>query len=295
MIPPQAENTEMARGLFQEKIQEEKIKRAFEIFRASGIEPILIKGWAAARPYTRRFERIYSDIDLCVDPDSFEKARALAEQESVKRLNVDLHRGFRHLDTISWDDLYKNSRLAALEDTLVRILRPEDHLRILCVHWLNDGGAHKERLLDVFYAVENRPDDFDWKRCLSVVSEKRRRWIVCVIGLTRIYFGLSIKNTPLETEVEDVPGWLIRAVEKEWQSKVRLKPLLTCLHDRKQFVEQIRKRLPPNPIQATIESEGSFDRGPRIFYQTATLLVRTIPLLKEVRRLWSRRFNQQNT
>jgi Uncharacterised nucleotidyltransferase len=281
------ENMETAWFALHSKIQEEKIKKAFEIFRANEIEPILIKGWAAARFYPSKTDRIYADIDLCVAPESFPKAEALAESRDVQKLNVDLHCGLRHLDTVAWENLYENAKLVKMTDTdtntKIRILRPEDHLRVLCVHWLTDGGEYKEKLLDIFYAVENRPDGFDWERCLEIVGEKRRRWIVCTIGLAKKYFGLSLKNTPIEKEAEDLPEWLISTVEREWKSNIRIKPLNTCLGDRKQFFEQILKRIPPNAIQATILMEGSFDRRTRIFYQFGNFFARIMPSFKRLK------------
>jgi hypothetical protein len=277
--------------ILHSKLNEQRIKEAFRIFREEGIEPVLIKGWAAARFYPQKHERFYTDIDLCVEPEIFQKATLLLEDKNVKKLFIDLHKGFRHLDTVSWANLFENSKLVNLDESEIRVLRDEDHLRILCVHWLNDGGVDRKKLLDIFYSVENRPADFDWERCLGVVSGKRRRWIVCTIGLTRKYFGLSLKGTPIEQEAEKLPKWLIKTIEREWKRGVKLKPLLKCLNDGKQLLEQIRRRIPPNPIQATVELEGSFDERPRIFYQIANTFTRMIPLIKRIKMVLDARRN----
>ena len=269
--------------ILHSKLNEQRIKEAFRIFREEGIEPILIKGWAAARFYPQKHERFYTDIDLCVEPKFYQKALLLLKDKNVEKLFVDLHKGFRHLDTPSWEDLFENSMLVDLDESEIRVLRAEDNLRVLCVHWLNDGGVEKKKLLDIFYAVENRPKDFDWERCLGIISEKRRGWIVCTIGLARKYFGLSLKGTPIEDEAGNLPKWLIKTIEKEWKSGVKLKPLLKCLNDRKQLLEQVRRRIPPNPVQATVELEGSFDESPRIFYQIANTFTRMIPLIKRIK------------
>lgn len=259
------------------KVQEKKIIEAFELFRKAGVEPILIKGWAIARMYPAGKFRPYTDIDLCVEPKFYEQVKILLETEKAKRLNIDLHAGLRHLDTASWQDLFDNSKLVKLEESDIRVLRAEDHLRVLCVHWLTDGGAHKEKLWDIFYGFEYDLSNFDWDRCLQTVKENRRRWIICTIGLAEKYFSVSLAGTPFEVEKIELPGWLIEVVEKEWASDIALKPLHTCLNDRKELLRQIRKRFPPNPLQATVETEGSFDNKTRVFYQIENMFARIFP------------------
>jgi hypothetical protein len=165
---------------------------------------------------------------------------------------------------------------------LVRTPRCEDHLRVLCVHWLTDGGANQDRLRDIYYLVENRPKNFDWDRCLNVVDAKRRRWIVCCIGLARKYLGLNLDDTPLADEAKEIPEWLCKTVESEWRDEIKIRPLQNCLHDRKLFWRQLKKRVPPNPIQATVELNGDFDHGSRIYFQAANVLTRFSPAVKRV-------------
>ena len=277
--------------LLQKQVQEQRIEKVFDIFRAHGFEPILIKGWAAARNYPQPWLRLSVDIDIAVSPSDYLECQKMLRRQTIA--GVDLHNGLRHLDTVLWDNLFEHSQLVKLNGTDVRILCPEDHFRILCVHWLTDGGVSKDRLWDFVYAIENRPPDFDWERCLNTVSETRREWMFCTIGLAVKYVGLNIENTPFDNMVKQLPKWIIRTVEKEWKSKVRLKPLQYCLNNRQEFFQQIHKRLPPNPIQATIEMEGKFNDQPRIFYQCGSLLLRLKPSLERIfRTLWRDRVNK---
>lgn len=135
---------------------------------------------------------------------------------------------------------------------------------VLCVHWLTDGGEHREKLWDIYYAVENRPADFDWERCLDAVGETRKKWIICCIVLANRYLGLNLDGIPLTEESREIPQWLLETIEKEWKSDLRLKSLEYCLSDKKQLFSQIKKRSPPNPIQATVEMEEEFDHGWRV-------------------------------
>lgn len=265
--------------ILQRKLAEHRIVEIFKVFRENNVEPILIKGWAAGLKYPRPWERYFSDIDIAVDPSDYKRALEIADEIN---LAIDLHKGLRNHDTLDWTDIYENSRNIPLEDTQVRILRDEDHLRVLCVHWLVDGGAFREKLLDIYYAVKNRSSDFDWNRCLNVVSLRRRRWIICTIGLAHKYHKLTIEDLSFASEARNIPKWLTEALEKEWASGVRLLPLNYCLHDKKLLWQQVLKRSPPNPIQATIEMEGDFDSRRQIFYQCGSIGKRLLPSLKRI-------------
>lgn len=263
------------------KAQEQKIKDVFNLFRGQGIEPILIKGWATALYYPKCEDRIFADLDFCVKPEQYDLAQDILNKNSKYFPDVDLHKGFRHLDNLNWDDLFENSHLKKVTGAEFRILRPEDHLRVVCVHWLNDGAASRERLFDIYYSVKNRPKDFDWDRCLNFVNKERRFWVICAIVVAHKYLKLEIGNTPIKSEVDKIPGWLIKAMEREWQSGIQLLPLADCFAEKKLFFQQIFKRIPPNPIQATVECGGSFIEKPRFYYQSLNLIQRAAKSLKK--------------
>lgn len=263
------------------KALELQIVELFKLFRSHGIEPILIKGWAASLYYPRRYERIFSDFDLAVAPRLFGRAAALLD---AQKLTVDLHRGLEKHDTYDWNDLFENSVFEKIDGYEIRIPRPEDHLRVLCVHWLMDGGAYREKLWDVFYLIEKNGSDFDWQRCLGGLDGKRRRWILTVIALTRKYFNLDVSKIPFREELSDVPGWVYETVEYEWANPLPLRPLHACLDDRRMLFKQIRKRIPPNKIQATVELNGEFDHSSRAKYQFLNMFQRVFPTFQRVTR-----------
>lgn len=276
-------------NVLQRAVEERSVKTAFELFRSHGIEPVLIKGWAAGRNYPIDKFRTSSDIDVAVSEDDYDRAIKLARSDESKGLILDIHRELRHLDTVSWNEIVGRSELVDIGDVKVRVPSDEDHLRILCVHWLTDGGWFRDRLWDIYYAMENRPDDFDWELCLSAVSPNRRRWVTCTIGLAHRYLGLNIDELPFRNEAANLPRWLVKAVEKEWASGVRLLPLQDFVNKPADLVRQIRKRLPPNPISATVDVEGSFDSRFRIHYQLGSMLKRLGP---SVPRLWQQIFRR---
>ena len=261
-------------NLLQIKAQEARAIRAVKLFRENEIEPILIKGIAASAYYPKGVLRACIDVDLAVSGPDYPRALRLARSRAADGFAIDLHNELRHLDTVPWNDLVKNSRELELGDYAVRIPRPEDHLRILIVHWLTDGGTDRERLWDIYYAVANRPSDFDWDRLLNVVSAHRRRWIVCTLGLAHKFLDLDLAETPVSLDAVDLPPWLVKTVESEWASEVRNEPLEATLQDRSRFFKQVRRRFRPNPIRATVEMEGSFDARTRFFYRAANFVKR---------------------
>lgn len=269
-------------SLLNTKKFEAQIAGAFSYFRDGGIEPILVKGWAAARSYPPAVPRYFSDLDLAVSPSDYKTARSWIEALGENKYGIDLHKGFRHLDALPWDNLFENSQLIDVDGVGIRVLRPEDHLRVLCVHWLGNGGDEKDRLWDIYYAIENRPESFDWNRCLNSVSDIRREWVVITIGLAHKYLGLHIDDLPFADRAKRFPSWLIPALEKEWNSEARLRSLHLCFNDRRVLWTQIKKRFQPNPIQATIDMEGAFDEGSRLYYQAGSIVKRTLPSIKRI-------------
>lgn len=267
--------------LYARKLEVEAI-RAFELFRRNEIEPVLIKGWAAARNYPADAPRFYSDIDLAVSAGDFEKARALLASKEASKIGIDLHRELRHLDTRPWTSIFENSQLIDLDGCAIRIPSPEDHLRILAVHWLNDGGESKERLWDIYYSVAAHQHSFDWNACLHGLSSTRRSWMIAAVGLANKYLGLPIDGLPFADEARNLPNWLTATVEREWRSGVLHRSLHTCLNDPAEFLRQLRKRIPPNPIQATIECEGDMRAGSRLPYQVKCMIKRSLPSIRGV-------------
>ncbi len=270
-------------NVLQGKLQEHNVCKAFEFCRENNIEPILIKGFASARWYPPEVGRAYVDVDLCVPDKQFEKCEELVAKKPPKRVSIDLHRGFRHLDSLSWQYLFDNTEIINLEDTEIRLLCPEDHLRLICSHWLTDGGENKQRLWDIYYAVDRREKGFDWEKCLDVVSKNRQRWVIYTIGLAHHYLGLNLAGLPFEKRAKNVPKWLRREVEKNWEMGVPIVPLSACKNDNKALWQQLKKRVPPNPIFATVSMEGSLDAKVRFHYQIGNFLMRGLLYLRGVK------------
>jgi hypothetical protein len=277
-----SDNDGLKWNLLQKRVQETKLVRAFRLFRDNQIEPILIKGWAAGIHYPKTRPRLSIDMDLAVSSTNFNEAERLAMESAGEGLAIDLHRELRHLDTLPWSDLFDNSTEIQVDGYPIRILRPEDHLRVLCIHWLTDGAVNKDRLWDVYHLVNGRSSQFDWQRFLDVTSPARRRWLVCTVGLASRYLKLDLAGTPLSEEADDLPGWLIQTVEKNWAVKNKHVPLEVAVFSPSDLGRQIGRLINPNPIGATIAMEGSFDAPTRLHYQAANFVKRVGPALRRV-------------
>src|SRR5579863_889158 len=145
---------------------EAEIIDAFIALRSSGIEPILIKGWAIARAYPESGLRPCGDIDLCVSPDQRVKARTIMNARHLSSYSVDLDTLTR-FGECCFETIYSRSQLVNLGGSEIRVPCPEDHLRILCLHLLKHGAWRPLWLCDVAAALECRPQTFDWDRCLG--------------------------------------------------------------------------------------------------------------------------------
>ncbi|HJQ27097.1 MAG TPA: nucleotidyltransferase family protein [Blastocatellia bacterium] len=275
-------------------LHEREIQEVVALLRAAGIEPVLLKGWAVARLYPETGLRPYGDLDLCFRPEQFAEADALFNNPAYHRYHVDLHDGFAKLDDASTEQLIAGSELARLGDTDVRVLSPEDHLRILCTHLLRHGGYRPLWLCDVAAALESRAADFDWDRCLTA-DRRTADWVACTIGLAHRLLGVEINDIPVAVSGRKLPGWLLAHVLKQWQAPYATRQShLQMRYDRPMAyhllhpigaLDAIRRRW-PDPLEATIKLRGAFNQLPRLPFQLGYGLLRAARFLAALPKSW---------
>lgn len=265
----------------QSAIQEERIGIALGLMRAGGIEPILIKGWAAARSYPHRTVRAYGDIDLVVKPGDYPIARAILDRSEISTWWVDLHKDLVELDDRSVDELFKRSRTENLKDLEISILSDEDHLVLLAMHFFKHSAWRPSGLCDVAAVVESLSADFDWKLCLGS-SKRRTAWIASAIVLAHQLLGARIDSAPLIVRSHNLPAWLLDTVLKQWGRLFTAehslpgqpRPLLGySLRNPRTLVREIRERW-PDPIIATFNLRGQPNAWPRLPYQFGAFVAR---------------------
>ena len=194
---------------------EQHLQEVLPLLRAAGVEPILIKGWSVARLYPQTDLRPYGDLDLCVRHDRVAAAMTVLSEVARRELMVELHQGIPDLPDRSWDEAYRRTRLARLGDVEVRVLCPEDQLRLLCLHLMRHGGEAPLALCDLGAVLESRPADFDWDYCLRG-HRARSAWVLCWLGLAGRLLGARLDEPTLSARAEDLPPWLAQAVLERW-------------------------------------------------------------------------------
>lgn len=266
----------------QAAIHKTEIEEVILLLDSAGVEPVLVKGWAAARLYPQEGLRPYSDIDLCFLPDQYQKAVAVLSSPDARKYNVDVHEGFGKLDDLSLDDLMARSEPARLGAAKFHLLGGEDQLRILCTHLLRHSAWRPLWLCDIGAAVESRPASFDWERCLG--SNKRQAdWVACAIGLAHQLLEARVDDTPAAQRAKRLPRWLIPGVMKNWDQPFpelyQALPLMTTyLRHPRGLLKALRTRW-PHPIEATIRLRGPFNEMPRLPFQIGNALWRTVRFL----------------
>lgn len=264
------------------RLNQSRIEKVFALLRSVGIEPILIKGWAAARYYPEHGLRPYGDIDICVRTQDYKSAeRTLANLDPVK-FKVDLHSGFAKFGIRGEGDLYARSELVTLGETAVRILGAEDHLRVVCFHLMREGAWRPLWLTDVAAALESCPRNFDWNYCLG--ERRQARPVVSAIGLAHLLLGASIERIPEAERFQKNPRWLVPTVLNEWgapkpsMSSRQAVPMLQHLRHQGNLLNGLRHRW-PNPIEATTTMNGPFNELPRLPFQIGNSLFRVAAFL----------------
>ena len=204
---------------------EQHLQEVVPLLRVAGVEPILIKGWSVARLYPETGLRPYGDLDLCVRHDQVAAAMSVLEKAGRRELLVELHQGIPDLKDRTWADASRRSRLVRLGDVDVRVLCPEDQLRLLCLHLMRHGCAAPLWLCDLGAAVESHPPDFDWDYCLHG-HRSHSAWVLCWLGLACRLLGARLDEPVLAARADDLPPWLVPTVLERWTRPVRDSQLL---------------------------------------------------------------------
>jgi len=260
--------------------QELRLAQALRLFASEGIEPVLAKGWAVARLYPQKGLRPYGDLDLHISPEAHAAARSLLPTCERDGLLVDLHRGVPKVDR-PWVDILERSGHADLGTTRVCVLGPEDHLALLCAHFLSHGAWRPLWLCDVAMFVEALPSDFDWAYLLSLPPREAEQ-VRLVVLLAHRLLGARLDRTPWGPEGR-MPGWLPTATLRAWERGGHYS-LTTriALTERapSAFLEAVRVRW-PNPIEATVRWRAPFNGFPRLPFQIVDATVRAARALVE--------------
>lgn len=276
----------------QTRIDEGKIEQVVKLLRSVEIEPFLVKGWAIARFYPERGLRPYGDIDLCVRPERYNAARAALTTPEGRQYNVDLHNGFANLGGGSEDGLYARSQLVRLGDTDVRVLAPEDQLRVLCFHMLREGAWRPLWLCDVATSLEARPPSFDWEHCFGG-TRRNRELVSCAIGLAHRLLDAQVDDTPFAAD-EHLPSWVVPTVRKEWESlspsmtRRHFAPVATYLRHPFRVRTALGDRW-PNPVEASVVAGAPFNEFPRMPFQVGAYFIRASGFLRRLPSIWRSR------
>jgi hypothetical protein len=267
------------------KMQE--VCQVFSYLRSKGLEPLLGKGWAIARHYPELGLRPYGDIDLYVSQEQYGTFNTLLKEMESRGWQVDLHRGAAELDDRSYETLYARSQLSRLGEVEVRTFGPEDHLRLLCLHFLREGALRPLWLCDIAVALETLPPGFDWEYFLCG-NERRTEWAASAIGLAHQLLGAEMDGLLIAGRVERMPRWLVPSVLKQWGAGKIIKgsraPMSGHLRSPKGMLNSLRQRW-PNPIEATVGVKGPFNNWPRLPFQLGECALRTVKFALQIPKL----------
>lgn len=286
-------DADAARGLVQSyrlqtlraAVREGEIESLFALLESAGLDALLVKGFAAGRAYPEQGLRPSGDIDLCVRPTQYPKAKEILSSSEGKRFWVDLHEGVGELGDRPFEELYERSRVLNVGASRVRVLCDEEHLRLLCFHTLRHGAWRPLWLCDVVAAVETRGVEFDWRRVLGG-DRRRADWVLSALGLAERLLSAEVEGTPAEGRAARVPRWLVESVLARWSRPFATEqgtlkhsaPMRVYLRRPRGLLKDLRNRW-PGPVEATIAAGGKFDALPRWPFQLAHSFARAAHFL----------------
>lgn len=258
-------------------IYEAQTKQTVNLLISAGIEALVVKGWTVSRLYPAPGLRPYGDVDVLVAPDQFHQAKTLLQNRASRRPpTVDLHSTFPYMPDRPFDELYARSSSIPLGQTLVRTLGPEDHLRLLCLHFLKHGGVSPIWLADVAAFVETTSDGLDWDRLLAGRKKDRNR-VLAVIGLAHRVLGARFEG-PSRDALSAIPRWMAPAMLREWGTVLAgierdAMSFFTWPASFGELIVGLRRRW-PNPLYATVWWDTSLNDRRRLPFQLGTFAAR---------------------
>jgi hypothetical protein len=245
-----------------------EIAIAVSRLRGAGIEPVLVKGWSVARLYPEGLVRPAGDIDLVVKEEEFAQAEALLGDPELEPITagIDLkHPGI--WQEHPGNDFNSGTTLIDVDAVPVRVLSPEEQLRMLCIHFLKHEGMRPLWLADIALAVERRGPEFCWDRFIDK-DDAERTWVTMGIALAHKLVGASLDGVPEAIQQTAVPGWLESTVYKRWQDPRTSLPAATGqLVKNPLDLPKILVEHWPGPVASTILCGAPMNAVPRFPWQ----------------------------
>lgn len=250
-----------------------EIARSVRRLREAGIEPLLVKGWAVSRLYPPPLVRPAGDIDLVVRHEDFARAEAILTGSDAPPITV----GLDVQDESVWHDRpgdgsWDRATKIEVDGVTVLVPCPEDHVRLLSLHFLRHGAVRPGRLCDIAMIVEMSTRDFDWKRCLGK-DPHRTNWVRTTLGLAHCLQGADLDDTPVAGAAHELPAWLLETVS----GRLYLPQddpgdaFGQLAREPRQVVTILRRRW-PDPVSATLRYPARFSGFPRLPLQWVVYL-----------------------
>ncbi len=269
----------------QVRLLEEQLRSVVSYLKGRDVEPILMKGWALGRHYPGPGLRPYGDLDLLVHPDQEAETRAALTDPESPHAPIELHTSIPMLRDRGFEELWDRSQQEKLLETPIRILGPEDELRLAALHGLNHGLCRPLWLCDIGAALEGLPGSFDWE-----YSARGEEWLTegyrCGLLLARELLGISLEEAgvPGVLRIPNLPEWLPEAAFRAFGAKehyLQVGDPGELLLNPKRLVRAAGLRW-ANPIEATYRREVPWDDSTRLPVQLRDYLYRVLGFLPRI-------------
>ncbi len=297
---PQAEELRLAyrAEALRAALHVQSIRATLSQLRSAGIEPVVIKGWSTARLYPKPGLRPYVDLDLVVPPGLSAQAEAIVKGSTPFSSpdSLDILDGATWANSASggdeshhdladrrWDVVMERTRLVPLGDLQVRVLGPEDHLRLSAVHAFRHGFLRPKWLCDIGLLMETVPNGFDFKYCFAGSGRNTER-LLRALGLAHVVLGADARHCP--RGAADVPPWLVGSVVRRWGTPLASGPgpsITRALRDPRILPGELYRRW-PDPLESTLRHNLSLTEQSRLAAQTYDFVWRS-GVLPAARRL----------